>query len=119
MVIEYAYDLRAGEGKLVELAVTTDGQEEELTNAAFVYVLAATEGGEPVLTKTGTISSGHTIHFQLDPEDTADLPPGEYYHECKVRDTVNNLPTAVDILDSSTKEPRVIVRLRPSSAQFA
>jgi len=117
MPIEYAYELRAGTGALVELPVTTDGEEEPLTNAAFIYVIAATEGGEPLVTKTGTISSGHTIQFQLAPEDTAALV-GEYYHECKVRDTVNNLPTGVKIHDATTKEARLMVRIRPSSAEL-
>jgi len=117
MVIEYAYDLRAGTGCFVELEVTTDGEGSDLTGAAFVYVIAASEGGEPLVTKTDTISSGHTIQFQLAPEDTAALA-GEYYHECTVRDTVNNLPTGVKIHDATTKEARLMVRIRPSSAKL-
>jgi hypothetical protein len=115
MPIEYAYDLRAGTGCFIELEVTTDGEGSDLTGAAFVYVIAATEGGPPLVTRTGTVSSGNTLRFQLDPANTADLA-GEYYHECKVKDTVNNLPTGVDIIDPATKEPRLMVRIRPSSA---
>ncbi|MEZ7197039.1 hypothetical protein [Pseudodesulfovibrio karagichevae] len=115
MAIEYAYELRAGTGCFIELAVTTDGEGSDLTGAAFVYVIAASEGGPPLVSKAGTVSSGHTVGFQLSPEDTADLA-GEYYHECKVKDTVNQLPTGVDIIDPATKESRLMVRIRPSSA---
>jgi hypothetical protein len=112
-----AYEMRAGDYHEVEIPVTVDGVETDLTGVEFVYVWSKTEGGEAIFTKTGTISSEGKAVVQIDPNDTATQEPGEFYHECKVRGG-DKLPVTAEFEDKVTKMKLIMVKLLPSSAKF-
>jgi hypothetical protein len=113
----YAYEMHAGDYHEVEMPTTIDGVVADLNGMEFVYVWANAAGKEPVITKTGVVSGENPV-IVLDPADTDTLPDGEYYHECKIRNPVDQLPITLDFLDSGTSERLTEVKLLPSSAEF-
>ena len=70
-----------------------------LDNCTATWVLAATEGASPLVTKTSTSNpagitfSGKYALVILQPADTANLAAGSYYHELRIVDPNGNPST--------------------------
>lgn len=114
---EYAYEITAGDGLNLELTVTTDGEVQDLTGAAFVYVLMAPGATTPALRKTGTVAESNTISIEIAEADTQALAAGTYYHECRVRDP-DGPATTVKIYDAAGRKLQPGVTIRARSAEF-
>jgi hypothetical protein len=112
-----AYEMHAGDYHEVEIPVTIDGVEADLDGMEYIYVWAKEPGLDPVLTKTGTVSGGKLVVI-LDPPDTKTVVPGDYYHECKIRNPEDKLPITAEFISQTTQEKRIRVTLLASSAEF-
>jgi hypothetical protein len=72
---------------------------ENLDNCTATWILAATEAGTPIITKTSTSTpagitfSGKYATVILQPADTASLAAGSYYHELRIVDSAGNPST--------------------------
>lgn len=92
------FPLVAGDSHLIEFAVTENGVAADLTGATALRwgcVKRRADGtftGAAVVTKalgSGveiTDAAGGVIQVTLDPDDTAELPAGAYYHELELTD---------------------------------
>ena len=83
----------------------SDGGFPDLTDASAKWYMAASAsstGSNVFVTKstddggiiiTGDINAGFVLTIELLPNDTEDLVPGAFYHECEVTDAAGEIST--------------------------
>jgi hypothetical protein len=82
-------ELYAGDTKILTIAITdANGNAVDVSTAtAIVYGVYGRISSTAIISKTlagGITVVTSTVTVTLDPEDTADIAPGAYIHECEV-----------------------------------
>lgn len=98
------FQMTRGDSKLLRLPIldTTSGEPINLTGAKSVkWGLAKRVHGEVLVSKAIgdgiqiTSPANGIIEITLDPTDTANLSPGEYYHEAQIIDAQDAVATVI------------------------
>jgi hypothetical protein len=93
-------ELYSGDTKVITIAIVDEnGDAVDVSDAtSIIYGVYGRDGGEALISKAlagGVVAEENIVTITLDPDDTGDLGPGTYIHECQIIQLDNSVHTVL------------------------